>query len=104
MELKSTPKIIKFADISAKLHHHNDMGICHYSIRFDTDAGVTIVEDIPIEQICMVSDTANRYIRFPGSREILMNRIADIAKAYEKMYQSIGIGITHWEVRADDPE
>ena len=104
MELKSTPKIIKFADISAKLHHHNDMGICHYSIRFDTDAGVTIVEDIPIEQICTVSETANRYVRFPNVREILMNRIADIAKAYEKMYQSIGIGITHWEVRADDPE
>ena len=104
MELKSTPKIIKFADISAKLHHYNDMGICHYSIKFDTDAGVTIVEDIPIEQICMVSDTANRYIRFPGSREHLMNCIEEIAKAYEKMYNSIGIRILHWEVRADDPE
>ena len=105
MELKSTPKIIQFADASAKIHHKNNMNdICHYSIRFETDAGVTIIEDIPIEQICTVSETANRYVRFPNVREILMSRIADIAKAYEKMYESIGIGILHWEVRTDDPE
>ena len=102
MELKSISKIINLKDVAKQ--SRNELPIRHYSIRFDTDANVSILVDVPIEQICTVSETANWYVRFPNVREILMSRIADIAKAYEKMYESIGIGILYWEVRADDPE
>lgn len=105
MELKSTPKIIDFTGFSNKINiNQNTSAICHYSIRFDTDANVSIVVDVPIEEICTVSDTANRRMRFPGAREHIMNRMVEIANSYEKLYDSLGIRVLHWEVRADDPE
>lgn len=102
MELKSTSKIINLKDVAKQ--SRNELPICHYSIIFDTDANVSIVVDLPIEQICTISDTANRRARFPGAREHIMNRMTEIAKSYEKLYDSLGIRVLHWEVRADDPE
>ena len=102
MELKSISKIINLKDVVKQ--SRNELPIRHYSIRFDTDANVSILVDIPIEQICTVSDTANRRARFPGARDHIMNKMADIANSYEKLYDSLGIRVLHWEVRADDPE
>ena len=40
----------------------------------------------------------------PGRRETIMNSLFKVAKAYEEVYNNLGISILRWEVTANDPE
>lgn len=106
MEIRSSHKLIKFPDrgFVSKEQLKSESGIAQYSIKFITDAGFTIIEDVPIANICLLSDTANHIARMPGRRETIMNSLFKVAKAYEEVYNSLGITILRWEVTANDPE
>ena len=94
MHLISRSKIIRYPSKSSQ--------IPKYHIHLKTDADVTIVIEIPVDEICMISDTANK--KYPIDKVQIEADIHNVAISYINLYKSLGISVLDWEIKTDDPE
>ena len=92
MHLISRSKIIKYPNKSSD--------IPRYYIHLKTDANVTIIIEIPIDEICTISDTANK--KYSIDKIEVESDIHNVAISYINLYKSLGISVNSWEIRVDD--
>lgn len=94
MYLKSKSKIIRYPYESSQ--------VPRYSIHLKTDAGVTIVVEIPVDRICTISGAANKV--YPINKTQIEADIHNVAVSYINLYKSLGISVLDWEIKTDDPK
>lgn len=95
-------KIIQF-DSSIRRHQRKAPSMAYnYHLTISTDAGVSFVFDVPIYDICMVSDIANyKACNFPN-KDMYIPQLQAIAEAYGDLLKELGITMVAYHIDRDE--
>ena len=103
MDLISNSKIVKYP-----FHNDDEDVYCtfdqisRYYLHLRTDANVTIIVEIPIDEICTISDVARR--KYSIDKPHVEDEIENVMRAYINLYRSLGISILGWSIETDGPK
>lgn len=98
----SKRKVIQFNSRVEKTMMKEPINTYNYHISIRTDCGVNFTFDIPLYNICMVSDTANCKASSTIRKDGYMPQMEAIAKAYIDLLKELGIGTVSYEIIRDE--
>lgn len=98
----SKKKVIQFNSRVEKIEKKEPINTYNYHISIRTDCGVSFSFDIPLYDICMVSDTANCKASTTVRKDGYMPQMEAIAKSYIALLKELGIGTISYEIIRDE--
>lgn len=95
-------KILQFNSRVERAEKREPINTYNYRISIRTDCGVNFTFDIPLYDICMVSDTANCKASSTVRKDGYMPQMEAIAKAYIDLLKELGIGTISYQIIRDE--
>lgn len=105
MSIRNNRTDQKIINISHRIKGRTTNRVKNVCIRMRTDANVTMVVDIPLKDICLVSDVAAAKLNsIENESYIDMDEILMIRDGYISLYKKMGINVTNSSIVMVDDE